>query len=129
MNNSKEKILIKKEKLIICYLYIIISIFGIFFYKFIIVNGIGFFVSIIILIIGVSSTILLSKGKLCFLKVKHEDKNLYLIISILYYMLGVITLLIFIVNRNENALWLFISLVWSVGAAYYTFIYVKLREI
>jgi len=128
MNKFKEKILIKKEKLILCYLYIITSIFGIFFYTFIIVNGIGFLVSIIILIIGVSSTILLLKGKLSSIK-KSDDKNMYLIVSILYYILGVLQFLYFIVNPYENALYFFISLVWSVGAAYNTAIYVKLREI
>jgi len=128
MNKFKEKILIKKEKLILSYLWIIISIFGIFFYTFIIVDGFGFLVSIFSLILGVSITILLLKGKLSSIK-KSEDKNMYLIVSILYYILGVLQFLYFIVNPYENALYLFISLGWSVGAAYNTAIYVKLREI
>jgi len=125
MNKLKEKILVKKEKLIISYLWIIISIFGIFFYTLIIVNGIGFLISIISLMIGVSLTILLLKGKLSYLK-KGDDKNIYIIISILYYTIVVFSLLIFIVNPYENALWLFIGLAWSVSAVYYTLLYVKL---
>jgi len=82
MNKSKEKIQVKKEKLILSYLVIITSIFGIFFYTFIIVDGFAFFVSIIFLISGVSIAILLLKGKLTHLKVRKDD-NLYLIASIL----------------------------------------------
>jgi len=75
--------------------------------------------------IGVSLTILLLKGKLSYLK-KGDDKNIYIIISILYYTIVVFSLLIFIVNPYENALWLFIGLAWSVSAVYYTLLYVKL---
>jgi hypothetical protein len=132
MNKSEKKksnrIKIKKEKLILSYLWIIISIFGIFFYRFIIVDGFSFLVSIIYLILGVSLTILHLKGKLTSLKVRN-DGFLYLIASILGYLLGVLHFLIFIVNPYEDTLWLIISLGWSIISVYYTLIYVKLREI
>jgi len=128
MNKTKEKILIKKEKLIVSYLWIIINIFGIIFYTFIIVNGIGFLVSIISLIIGVSLTILLLKGKLSYLK-KSEDNNIYLIVSILGYMVCVGSLLLFILDSYGNALWLIVGLFWLASAVYYTLLYLKLREI
>ena len=125
MNKFKEKILVKKEKLIISYLWIIISIFGIFFYTFIIVDGSGFLLSIIILIMGISLRILLLKGKLSYLK-NGDDKDFYIIISILYYTIVVFYLLKFIVNPYENALWLLFGLAWSVSAVYYTLLYAKL---
>ncbi len=128
MNKSKEKILIKKEKLFFSYLLIIISIFGIFFYTFIIVDGFSFFGSIIILIIGVSTTILLLKGKLTHLKVR-KDNNLYLIASILGYMVCVAHLLFFILDPYGNAIFLSLSLSWLVMAVFETLIYVKIREI
>ena len=131
MNKSEKKksnrINIKKEKLILSYLWIIISIFGIFFYTFIIVDGFSFLASIIFLILGVSLTILHLKGKLTSLKVRN-DGFLYLIASILGYLLGVLQFSIFIVNPYESLLWLIISLGWIVIAVYYTLIYVKLRE-
>ncbi len=131
MNKSEKKksnrINIKKEKLILSYLWIIISIFGIFFYTFIIVDGFSFLASIIFLILGVSLTILHLKGKLTSLKVRN-DGFLYLIASILGYILGVLQFSIFIVNPYESLLWLIISLGWIVIAVYYTLIYVKLRE-
>ncbi len=128
MNKSKEKILIKKEKLIFSYLLIIISIFGFFFYTFIIVDGFGFFVSITILIIGVSTTILLLKGKLTHLKVR-KDNNLYLIALILGYIVCVAHFLFFILDPYGNALFLILSLSWLVMAVFETFIYAKIREI
>ncbi len=124
MNKSKEKILVKKEKLILSYLWNIISIFGILFYTFIIVDGIGFLLSIFSLILGVSLTILFLKGKLCFLE-KWEDKNIYLIFSILYYILGVLKFLFFIVNPYRHARYLIYSLPWLVLATYYTLLHVK----
>lgn len=124
MNKSKEKILVKKEKLILSYLWTITSIFGILFYTFIIVDGFGFLLSIFSLILGVSLTILFLKGKLCFLK-KWEDKNIYLIFSILYYMLGVLNFLFFIVNPYRHARYLIYSLPWLVFATYYTLLHVK----
>jgi len=128
MNKSKEKILVKKEKLIISYLWIITSIFGILFYTFIIVDGIGFLYSIIFLIIGVSLTILFLKGKLCFVK-KWEDKNIYLILSILYYILGVLNFLFFIVNPYKHPLYLIYSLPWLILATYWTLLHVRFRKI
>ncbi len=128
MNKSKEKILIKKEKLIFSYLCIITSIFGIFFYAFIIVNGIGFLVSIIILIMGVSLRILLLKGKLTSHKVRN-DEDLYLIVSIMQIILGVLHFLRFIVNPYESALFLIISLAWFAMGVYSTLLYVKFRKI
>ncbi len=128
MNKSKEKILIKKEKLIFSYLLIIISIFGFFFYTFIIVDGFGFFVSITILIIGVSTTILLLKGKLTHLKVRN-DRFLYLIALILGYIVCVAHFLFFILDPYGYALFLILSLSWLVMAVFETFIYAKIREI
>lgn len=89
MNKLKNSNQIKKEKLILSYLWTITSIFGIFFYTFIIVDGFGFLASIISLFLGVSLIILLLKGKLSFFK-KSKYKNPYLGLSILHYMLGVI---------------------------------------
>ena len=128
MNKFKEKILIKKEKLIFSYLCIITSIFGIFFYTFIIVDGIGFLVSIIILIMGVSLRILLLKGKLTSHKVRN-DENLYLIVSIGQIILGVLHFLTFIDNPYESALYLIISLGWLEMSVYSTLLYVKFRKI
>ncbi len=128
MNKFKEGYFIKKEKLILSYLMIITSIFGIFFYTFIIVNGIGFLVSIIFLITGVSTIILLFNGKLTFLK-KNRDKDMILILSILQYIVGVATFLTFIVNPYENAPYLILSLEIPVVAVYSTLLYVKIREI
>jgi hypothetical protein len=128
INKSKEKILIKKEKLILSYLLIIISIFGIFFYRFIIVDGFGFFGSIIILIIGVSTTILLLKEKLTHLKVR-KDNDLYLIVSILGYIVCVAHFLFFILDPYGNAVFLTLSLFWFVSSVYSTLLYIKLREI
>jgi uncharacterized membrane protein YcgQ (UPF0703/DUF1980 family) len=79
------------------------------------------------LILGVSLTILHLKGKLTSLKVRN-DGFLYLIASILGYILGVLQFSIFIVNPYKSLLWLIISLGWIVIAVYYTLIYVKLRE-
>jgi uncharacterized membrane protein len=128
MNKSEKiksnRINIKKEKLIVSYLWIIFSIFGIIFYTFIIVDGFGFLGSIILLIIGVSLTILFLKGKLCFIR-KWEDKNIYLIFSILYYILGVLNFLFFIVNPYRHAQYLIYSLPWLVLATYYTLLHVK----
>ncbi len=128
MKKSKEKILIKKEKLILSYLVIITSIFGIFFYTFIIVDGFAFFVSIFFLILGVSIAILLLKGKLTHLKVR-KNENLYLIVSILAYMVCVGHFLLFILDPYGNALFLSLSLLWLVSAVYDTLLYVKLREV
>lgn len=128
MNKFKEGYFIKKEKLILSYLMIITSIFGIFFYTFIIVNGIGFLVSIIFLITGVSTIILLFNGKLTFLK-KNRDKDMILILSILQYIVGVATFLTFIVNPYENAPYLILSLEMPVVAVYSTLLYVKIRKI
>ncbi len=132
MNKSEKKksnrIEIKKEKLIFSYLLIIISIFGIFFYTFIIVDGFSFLVSISFLILGVSSIIIHLKGKLISLKIRN-DGSLYLITSILGYLLGVLLFLTFIVNPYESSLKLIISLGWSVNSVYCTLIYIKLREI
>ena len=132
MNKSEKKksnrIEIKKEKLILSYLWIIISIFGIFFYTFIIVDGFSFLVSISFLILGVSSIIIHLKGKLISLKIRN-DGSLYLITSILGYLLGVLLFLTFIVNPYESSLKLIISLGWSVNSVYCTLIYIKLREI
>jgi len=128
MNKFKEGYFIKKEKLILSYLLIITNIFGIFFYTFIIVDGISFLVSILFLILGVSLIILLFKGKLTFLK-KSRDKDMYLIVSILQYILGVVSFLLFTINPYENALYLILSLEWSVVAVYSTLLYVKIREI
>ncbi len=126
MNKSKKinQIKIKKEKLILSYLWIIIGIFGILFYTFIVIDGNGFLLSIIILIMGVSLTILFLKGKLCFLK-KSEDKNIYLIFSIIYYILGMLNFLFFIVNPYRHARYLIYSLPWLGLAIYYTLLYVK----
>ena len=128
MNKSKEKILVKKEKLILSYLWIITSIFGIFFYTFIIVDGIGFLVSIIIFIMGVSLRILLLKGKLTSHKVRN-DENLYLIVSIIQIILGVLHFLMFIDNPYESALNLIISLAWLEMGVYSTLLYVRFRKI
>ena len=128
MNKSKEKIQVKKEKLILSYLVIITSIFGIFFYTFIIVHGFAFFVSIIFLISGVSIAILLLKGKLTHLKVRKDD-NLYLIASILGYMVCGGQFLLFILDPYGNALFLSLSLLWLVITVYDTLLYVKLRKI
>ena len=128
MNKLKEKILIKKEKLILSYLLIITNIFGIFFYTFIIVDGISLLFSIFIFILGVSLIILLFKGKLTFLK-KSRDKDMYLIVLILQYILGMASFLLFTINPYENALYLIVSLDWSVVAVYSTLLYVKIREI
>ena len=128
MNKSKEKILVKKETLIFSYLLIITSIFGIFFYTFIIIDGIGFLVSIIILIMGVSSRILLLKGKLISHKVRN-DENLYLIVSIGQIILGVLHFLMFIDNPYESALYLIISLAWLEMSVYSTLLYVRFRKI
>ncbi len=128
MNKSKEKILIKKERLIVSCLYIIISIFGILFYTFIIVDGFSLLVSIIFLIIGVSFTILHLKGKLSSIK-KNKDKNMFLIGSILGYLLGVLYFLTFIVNPYENSLKLILSLFWLGIAVFQTLLYVRFREI
>jgi len=127
MNKSKEKILIKKEKLILSYLIIITSIFGVFFYTFIIVDRFSFDVSIIFLISGVSLTILHLKGKLIRLK-KSQDKNRSWGASIMGYILGVLQFLIFIVNPYRSALLLIFSLIWLEIALFYTLLYVKLRE-
>jgi len=128
MNKFKEGYFIKKEKLILSYLMIITSIFGIFFYTFIIVNGIGFLVSIIFLIIGVSTIILLFNGKLIFLK-KSRDKDMILILSILQYIVSAAAFLAFTINPYENAPYLILSLEMSVVAVYSTLLYVKIREI
>ena len=127
MNKSKEKILIKKEKLILSYLMIITSVFGVFFYTFIIVDRGSFLVSIIILILGVSLTILHLKGILIRLK-KSQDKNRSWGASILGYILGVLQFLIFIVNPYRSAPYLILSLIWLEIALFYTLLYVKLRE-
>ena len=127
MNKSKEKILIKKEKLILSYLMIVTSVFGVFFYTFIIVDRSSFLVSIIILILGVSLTILHLKGKLIRLK-KSQDKNRSWGASILGYILGVLQFLIFIVNPYRSAPYLIFSLIWLEIALFYTLLYVKLRE-
>jgi len=127
MNISEEKILIKKEKLILSYLMIITSIFGVFFYTFIIVDGTSFFVSILLLILGVSLTILHLKGKLIRLK-KSQDKNMSWGASILGYILGVLQILAYIVNPDRNAFYLIFSLIWLEIALFYTLLYVKLRE-
>ena len=127
MNISEEKILIKKEKLILSYLMIITSIFGVFFYTFIIVDGISFFVSILFLILGVSLIILLFNGKLTYLR-KNRDKNMHLIATIAQFILGAAVSLGFTVNPYENAIYLIFSLEISVVAVYSTLLYVKLRE-
>ena len=128
MNKLKEKILIKKEKLILSYLMIITSIFGIFFYTFIIVNGISFLVSILFLILGVSLIILLFNGKLNFLK-KNRDKDMHLMATIAQFILSMAVFLGFTVNPYENAVFLIFSLQLSVVAVYSTLLYVKIREI
>ena len=128
VNKSKEKILIKKERLIVSCLYIIISIFGILFYAFIIVDGFGFLFSIIILIMGLSLRVLILKGKLSSIK-KNKDKDMFLIGSILGYILGVLYFLTFIVNPNENAFELILSLSWLGTSVFQTLLYVKFREI
>ena len=128
MNKLKEKILIKKEKLILSYLMIITSIFGIFFYTFIIVNGISFLVSILFLILGVSLIILLFNGKLNFLK-KNRDKDMHLMATIAQFILSMAVFLGFTVNPYENAVFLIFSLQFSVVAVYSTLLYVKIREI
>ena len=128
MNKLKEKILIKKEKLILSYLMIITSIFGIFFYTFIIVNGISFLVSILFLILGVSLIILLFNGKLNFLK-KNRDKDMHLMATIAQFILNIAVFLGFTVNPYENAVFLIFSLQLSVVAVYSTLLYVKIREI
>lgn len=125
MNKLKKSILIKKERLIFSYLVTISSIFGIFFYTCIIVNGFSLLASIIFLILGVSSIILLLKGKLSFLKRKYE--NPYLGLSILHYMLGVINFLIFIISPYRNAPYLILGLEISMGAIYFTLLYVKIH--
>jgi len=109
MNKSKKinQIIIKKEKLILSYLWIITSIFGIFFYTFIIVDGFSFLVSIFSLILGVSITILLLKGKLSSIK---KSRNYYLGASISQYILGVVYFLTFIVNMYRNPSYLIFSL-------------------
>ncbi|GAH48470.1 unnamed protein product [marine sediment metagenome] len=128
MNKLKEKILIKKEKLILSYLMIITSIFGIFFYTFIIVNGISFLVSILFMILGVSLIILLFNGKLNFLK-KNRDKDMHLMATIAQFILSMAVFLGFTVNPYENAVFLIFSLQLSVVAVYSTLLYVKIREI
>ena len=128
MNKLKEKILIKKEKLILSYLMIITSIFGIFFYTFIIVNGISFLVSILFLILGVSLIILLFYEKLTFLK-KNRDKDMHLMATIAQFILSMAVFLGFTVNPYENAVFLIFSLQLSVVAVYSTLLYVKIREI
>ena len=127
MNKSKEKILIKKEKLTLSYLIIITSIFGVFFYTFVTDDRSSLLVSIIFLISGVSLTILHLKGKLIRLK-KSQDKNRSWGASILGYILGVLQLLAFIVNPHRNAFYLIFSLIWFEIALFYTLLYVKLRE-
>ena len=127
MNKSKEKILIKKEKLILSYLIIITSIFGVFFYPFLIDDTSSLLVSIIFLISGVSLTILHLKGKLIRLK-KSQDKNRSWGASILGYILGVLHFLAFIINPYRNAVYLIFSLIWFEIALFYTLLYVKLRE-
>ena len=127
MNKSKEKILIKKEKLILSYLIIITSIFGVFFYPFLIDDRSSLLVSIIFLISGVSLTILHLKGKLIRLK-KSQDKNRSWGASILGYILGVLHFLAFIINPYRNAVYLIFSLIWFEIALFYTLLYVKLRE-
>lgn len=128
MNKSKKinQIMIKKEKLILSYLWIIISIFGIFFYTFIIVDGFGFLLSIFSLILGVSITILLLKGKLSSIK---KSRNFYRGASISFSVLGVVYFLIFIVNPNGNALKLIFSLAWFGMAIYNTLLSVKYLKI
>ena len=128
MNKSKKinQIKIKKEKLILSYLWIIISIFGIFFYTFIIVDGFGFLISIFSLILGVSITILLLKGKLSSIK---KSRNYYLGASISQYILGVVYFLTFIVNIYRNPSYLIFSLAWLAMGVYNTLLYVKYREI
>jgi len=128
MNKLKEKILIKKEKLILSYLMIITSIFGISFYAFIIVDGISFLVSILFLILGVSLIILLFNGKLNFLK-KNRDKDMHLMATIAQFILSMAVFLGFTVNPYENAVFLIFSLQLSVVAVYSTLLYVKIREI
>lgn len=128
MNKFKEGYFIKKEKLILSYLTIITSIFGIFFYTFVIVDGIGFLVSILFLILGVSSIILLFNGKLTFLK-KNRDKDMQLMATILQFILGAAVFLGFTVNPYENAIFLFFSLELSVVAVYSALLYVKIRKI
>jgi len=127
VNKSKEKILIKKEKLILSYLIIITSIFGVFFYTFLIDDRASSLVSIIFLILGVSLTILHLKGKLIRLK-RSQDKNRSWGASILGYILGVLQFLAFIVNPYRNASHLIFSLIWFEIALFYTLIYLKLRE-
>jgi len=128
MSKFKEGYFIKKEKLILSYLTIITSIFGIFFYTFIIVDGISFLVSILFLILGVSLVILLFNGKLIFLK-KNRDKDMQLIATILQFILGAANFLVFTINPYENAIYLIFSLEFSVLAVYSTLFYVKIREI
>ena len=113
MNISEEKILIKKEKLILSYLMIITSIFGVFFYTFIIVDGISFFVSILFLILGVSLIILLFNGKLTYLR-KNRDKNMHLIATIAQFILGAAAFLGFTVNQYENAIYLIFRIITGV---------------
>jgi hypothetical protein len=128
MNKSKKinQIIIKKEKLILSYLWIITSIFGIFFYTFIIVDGFSFLVSIFSLILGVSITILLLKGKLSSIK---KSRNYYLGASISQYILGVVYFLTFIINMYRNPSYLIFSLAWLAMGVYNTLLYVKNREI
>ena len=126
MNKSKEKILVKKEKLILSYLWIITSIFGIFFYTFIIVDGFGFLISIFSLILGASITILLLKGKLSSIK---KSRNYYLGALISQYILGGAYFLTFIVNMYRNPLKLIFSLAWLAMGVYNTLLYVKYRKI
>ena len=127
MNEVKKGYIVKKEKLILSYLLIIASIFGIVFYTFIIVDGISLLFSIFIFILGASLIILLFKGKLTSLK-KSRDKNMYLITSILQYILSMGSFLLFIVNPSENALFLILGLLWPVVGVYSTLLYVKIRE-
>ncbi|MBA7479323.1 hypothetical protein ES705_25184 [subsurface metagenome] len=133
MNKSKKinqikinQIIIKKEKLILSYLWIITSIFGIFFYTFIIVDGFGFLISIFSLILGASITILLLKGKLSSIK---KSRNYYLGALISQYILGGAYFLTFIVNMYRNPSKLIFSLAWLAMGVYNSLLYVKYRKI
>ena len=119
---------IKREKLIFSYLLTICGIFGIFFYIFIIADGFSLFASIIFLILGVSFIILLSKGKLSFIK-KSKYENPYLGLSILFYMVGVVNFLAFIISPYRNAIYLILGLEMSMGAVYLTLLYVRIPKI
>ncbi len=128
MDKLKKVYQIKREKLIFSYLVTICGIFGVFFYIIIIVDGFGLLASIIFLILGVSSIILLLKGKLSFIK-KSKYENPYLGLSILHYMVGVLNFLAFIISPYRNAIHLIVGLEFSMGAVYFTILYVRIPKI